>query len=60
MQFAGVNPTPNTRLWVEHDGNYVEEGFKNVKGNIWGKEGNILEKVSRMLSFDVSCSIVTH
>jgi len=30
---------------VENDGSYSEEGFKNVKGNIWGKEGNLWEKV---------------
>jgi hypothetical protein len=45
MQFAGVNCVPDTHLWVENDGSYSEEGFKNVKGNIWGKEGNLWEKV---------------
>jgi hypothetical protein len=34
MQFASVNCVPDMHLWVENDGSYLEEGFKNVKGNI--------------------------
>jgi hypothetical protein len=46
VQLAGVHCPPNTHLWVENNGNYSEEGFNNIKGNIWGKEGNIWEKVN--------------
>ncbi|XP_024377731.1 extra-large guanine nucleotide-binding protein 3 isoform X2 [Physcomitrium patens] len=51
LKFAGVNCVPNTLLWVEHDGSYSEEGFKNVKGNIWAKEGNLWEKASIKLLY---------
>ncbi|KAG0624764.1 hypothetical protein M758_2G002200 [Ceratodon purpureus] len=51
LKFAGVNCVPDTHLWVENDGSYSEEGFKNVKGNIWGKEGNLWEKASIKLLY---------
>ncbi|CAM6047149.1 unnamed protein product [Sphagnum compactum] len=51
LKLAGVHCPPNTHLWVENNGNYSEEGFNNIKGNIWGKEGNIWEKASIKLLY---------
>ncbi|CAM6022837.1 unnamed protein product [Sphagnum balticum] len=51
LKLAGVHCPPNTHLWVENNGNYSEEGFSNIKGNIWGKEGNIWEKASIKLLY---------
>ncbi|CAK9276299.1 unnamed protein product [Sphagnum jensenii] len=51
LKLAGVHCPPNTHLWVENDGSYSEEGFNNVRGNIWGKEGNIWKKASIKLLY---------
>ncbi|CAK9231674.1 unnamed protein product, partial [Sphagnum troendelagicum] len=51
LKLAGVHCPPNTHLWVENDGRYSEEGFNNVRGNIWGKEGNIWKKASIKLLY---------
>jgi hypothetical protein len=41
----GVNYTPEMHLWVQNDGSYSEVDSKNVKGNIWRREGNLWKKI---------------
>ncbi|KAH7440327.1 hypothetical protein KP509_04G102200 [Ceratopteris richardii] len=37
LKFAGVQCPPSTRLWVDHDGNYQEEGHGHARGCLWEK-----------------------
>ncbi|WOK99612.1 hypothetical protein Cni_G08324 [Canna indica] len=37
LKWAGVHCAGNPHFWLNADGTYLEEGQRNVKGQIWGK-----------------------
>lgn len=39
LKVAGINYKDCTDFWVSHDGSFLEEGQKQVKGNMWKKPG---------------------
>ncbi|KAL4180390.1 hypothetical protein AMTRI_Chr13g91870 [Amborella trichopoda] len=51
LKLAGVQCVGKVGFWLNADGSYLEEGQKNIKGNIWGKPG--MRLVCSLLSLPV-------
>lgn len=51
LWFVGINYKDCTDFWVGHDGSVLEEGQKQMKGNIWEKQG--IKMVCSALSLPV-------
>ena len=52
MQWAGVHCAGSPHFWLNADGTYLEEGQKNIKGQIWGK---VSPNHARLVVSPVTC-----